>query len=151
MERTVGHKPGGRIERVTWKPDISLHVAKLDSQHQKLYSITNRLIDLYEQGAGDTIDVLADLVHYSIDHFRDETLIMFESRYPGLDAQKTAHDRFVEKMQEFLRGYADGQEQLTYELLNYCRNWLVAHITNDDTKFAAYLVKTGLKDKYWNR
>ncbi len=151
MKNKAGDSQGGRIERVEWRPEISLHVAKLDSQHQKLYSITNRLIDLYEQGAGDMIDVLAELVQYAMDHFRDETLIMFESRYPGLDAQKTAHDRFVEKMHEFLRGYDEGKEQLTNELLNYCRDWLVAHITNEDTKFAAYLVKTGLRDKYWNR
>lgn len=151
MRSNVGDSHGGRIERVEWNPGISVHVNKIDGQHQKLYSITNRLIDLYEQGSGDVIEVLEELVQYAMDHFRDETLIMYESRFPGLDAQKTDHGRFVEKMQEFLRGYADGQEQLTHELLNYCRNWIVTHTTSQDMEFAAYLVKKGLKDRYWNR
>jgi hemerythrin len=106
---------------------------------------------LYEKGSDDLMDVLEDLVQYTSDHFRDETLLMFETRYPSLEEQKKMHDQFIDKVMEFVKGYSKGNEQLTHNMLSYCRNWLYLHTMEEDLKFAGYLVKTGLNYKYWNR
>lgn len=97
------------------------------------------------------MNVLEDLVQYTSDHFRDETHLMFETRYTGLEEQKKMHDQFMDKVMEFVKGYSEGDEQLTFDMLSYCRNWLYLHTSEDDLKFADYLVKKGLKDKYCNR
>ncbi|MGV8081922.1 MAG: bacteriohemerythrin [Syntrophales bacterium] len=151
MEHMISDSPDNKIQRVEWTSNLSMHVAKLDAQHQKLFAITNNLIELYEKRSDELLNVLEDLVQYTSDHFRDETHLMFETRYTGLEEQKQMHDQFIDKVSIFIKEYSKGKEQLTYDMLNYSRNWLYMHTSEEDLKFARYLVKTGLKDKYWNR
>ena len=49
MEHMISDSPDKKIQPVEWTSKLSMHVAKLDAQHQKLFAITNNLIELYEK------------------------------------------------------------------------------------------------------
>ena len=68
--------------------------------------------------------VLQDLVQYVMDHFRTESKILMKASYPGFSSQSKAHDQFAEKVQGFLTDYKKQDNQLTYRMLIYIRDWL---------------------------
>ena len=71
-----------QFKRLVWDPKYTVHVEELDAQHRKLFTITNDILDLYENRPGELLPSLQDLVEYSCTHFRSENAVMIESNYP---------------------------------------------------------------------
>jgi hemerythrin len=136
-----------KIERITWNPKYSVHVELLDAQHRELFSIMNRTADLYESRSNDLLPVFQDLVKYVMEHFRAESMIMIKAEYPGFSKQSKEHDQFTDKMSGFLADYKKQDEQLTYRMLIYIRDWLLSHTQQVDMEYADYLIKTGTLER----
>jgi hemerythrin-like metal-binding protein len=136
-----------KIERITWNPKYSVHVELVDAQHRELFAIMNRIADLYESGSKDLLPVLQDLVQYVAEHFQAENMIMMKAMYPGFKNHSKEHVRFVEKVQGFLADYQKQDDQLTYRMLIYFRDWLLSHTQQIDMKYADFLVRTGALEK----
>ncbi len=151
FEKTTGKKVGlipvGRIERVAWDPTISVHVEEIDAQHRELFSIINRIADLYESGSLDAYPVLQDLVQYLTGHFHSENVVMSKILYPHFVEHSRSHERFIDKMQEFLKGYEAKDEKLIFNMLTYCRDWLYNHTLKADMNYAEHMVRTGMLNR----
>jgi hemerythrin len=136
-----------KIERITWNPKYSVHVELLDAQHRELFTIMNRIADLYESRSTDLLLVFQDLVKYVIEHFRAENMIMIKAEYPGFSKQSKEHEQFTDTIMGFLTDYKKQDEQLIYRMLIYIRDWLLSHTQQVDMLYADYLLKTGTLER----
>ena len=89
------------------------------------------LSDKYDQ----IMEILEELKEYTKTHFRDEEAYMEKIGYEGLEAQKMAHESFVDKLNDMnLQEIDDSQQESLYELIDYLLAWLKNHILKMDKK-----------------
>lgn len=113
-------------------------VASIDEEHKRLFEIiaeaneilhNDFLYDKYDQIAG----VLENLLEYTKVHFADEEEYMESINYEGLEAQKKAHSKFIEKIENInLEDVDDNQDEYLNGILNFLLDWLANHILKVD-------------------
>ncbi|MCM1541421.1 MAG: bacteriohemerythrin [Blautia sp.] len=112
----------------------------IDKEHEKLFQIVdraNRLIKSFDASSGyDRItEILEELKNYTKEHFSDEEAYMESIRYEGLNAQKRAHEAFIDKLENInLNEVEDNPEEYLQELLEFLLGWLINHILYTDKK-----------------
>lgn len=133
------------IPHLQWSNSISVRVDSIDAQHKKLFEITNRLIDVFEAGSGDFLEVIGELVEYTTLHFHEEQIVMMNAKFPGLAGHTAEHDRFIAKVEEFLQAYGEGNEDAGRTMIVFLKDWLFAHTSGLDMDFAHYLARKSAK------
>ena len=117
-----------------------LGVELIDSEHQRLFEIireTNELTNdvLFNDKYDDIKKIISELKDYTIKHFGDEEEYMEKIGYSGLEAQKVAHQAFVDRLNEVNLEAVDGdQEGYLHELIEFLLGWLANHILKMDKK-----------------
>lgn len=140
-----------KLSRITWAPSYSVHVEILDAQHQKLFDIVNHLIDVFESGSGDFLSVINDLIDYLSVHFHQEHIIMMRAKYPDFVNHSQEHQKFTEKVEEFLACYKQGDQDLGFNMVVFLKNWVRDHTTKTDMEYGEYLLKNTEKLKQANK
>ncbi|HNQ18315.1 MAG TPA: bacteriohemerythrin [Smithellaceae bacterium] len=128
-----------KFERIYWNPRYTVYDDVIDRQHQKLFAITNKLIDKYESDSEECYDVLSDLVEYLSEHFKTEQVVMMKLRFWAYEKHIKDHQRFIDKIEDFIKKYQNGQVCLTTEILTFLRDWIFSHTTKEDLKFGELL------------
>ena len=110
----------------------------IDREHKILFEIAdraNRLIrykdtqDKYDQ----IMEILAELKEYTQSHFADEEEYMESIGYAGLEAQKRAHEAFIDKLNHISEEKTEGNPQRYLEsLMEFLLGWLINHILYSD-------------------
>jgi len=67
------------------------------------------------------------------------------AKYPDLSNHSKAHQRFIEKAEEFIQQYTEGNEELGFNMVVFLKDWLREHTTKMDMEYAAYLRKNSTK------
>src|SRR5574340_777695 len=124
-----------QFERLVWDPKYTVHVEEIDAQHQKLFDITNNILDLYENGSTELLPAFQGLVQYSNTHFRSERVAMIESNYPGSSEQDSQHLEFINNIQNFLKSYKENDIDVTSKILSYLSKWVYSHTVTLDQKY----------------
>lgn len=117
-----------------WNDKYSVGVKGIDDQHKKLFDIINDLNWAKANNVGRSFisDILNRLVVYTIAHFSVEEELMMRYQYSNYKAHKTAHDRFKERVGDFISDYNDGKAEITAEILQFLIKWLQVHTTGED-------------------
>ena len=136
-----------QFKRLIWDPKYTVHVEELDAQHQNLFNITNKILDLYENGSAELYSSLQDLVEYSCTHFRSENKVMIESNYLDYAEQNSQHSEFLDEMSNFLKSYKETDKDLTYKILSYLHKWVYSHTVIMDLKYGQHLIRTHANNK----
>jgi len=129
-----------RREQYAYSEQYSTGITFIDDEHKKLFRIigeVHRAIvnDYVHDKYDEIVRLLGELKEYTKFHFSDEEEYMEAIHYEGLDAQKKAHDAFVNRLEEMDLEYVDDNQQKTLvELLEFLASWLVNHILNMDKK-----------------
>ena len=131
-----------QFERLVWEPKYTVHVEELDTQHQNLFAITNKVLELYEKGSNELYPSLKDLVDFLCSHIRSENAIMIGCDYPGYAEQSAQHEEFVDRMRAFLKSYTEDETDLTFKMLSYLHGWVYSHTTGMDLKYGQHLLRT---------
>lgn len=133
------------METIIWSGSLSVGVKEMDSQHQKLIGMINRLIE--EQHVLTELTTIAELLtemtDYAQEHFRDEEYLMAEYGYERLDLQKHSHTAFIDKTVEFMDASV-GPNILSKALLEYLSSWLTNHILHEDMQYKGFFAKKGV-------
>lgn len=137
----------GHFKRLVWDPRYTVHVGELDAQHQKLFDITNNVLDIYENGSGDLFPSLQAFVEYLCTHIKSENTVMLRCNYPDYAAQNQQHITFIDKMQSFLKSYREEDKNLTFSMLSYLHHWIYSHTINEDLKYGRYLISWTVNNK----
>lgn len=110
----------------------------IDDEHRRLFEIikeTNELTNdiLFNDKYDDIKNILSELKDYTLLHFRDEEAHMERVKYQGLEAQRCAHQAFVDRLNEVNLEQVDGdQEGYLRVLIAFLLDWLVNHILKMD-------------------
>lgn len=110
---------------------MSVGVAQVDRQHQKLLDLFNRLEkDLADGRAARGVrGLFFELASYAKYHFSTEANLMRAREYPGLADHLAAHGEFTSKVAELeLMLQRDGGDSAALEASRFLRGWIVKHI-----------------------
>lgn len=133
-------------ELIEWKPDYSVNIESIDSQHQALVSIIGRL-----RGAmleGKTRQIVAPLFtamnRYAKYHFEYEEQLLEDNGYPDLESHRNEHAKLVEELKDLESKYVNGTLHAGAPLMHFLRTWLLDHIGGHDQAYAAFLNERGI-------
>ena len=110
----------------------------LDAEHETLFEIireANALVkeELHADRFDEIVALIEKLKNYTEEHFRDEEEYMESIGYPGLEAQKMAHQAFESKLREVDFEQMDkNQQQYLEELVVFLFGWISNHILRSD-------------------
>lgn len=131
---------------IQWEETLSVHVAEIDKQHQKLIGMINNLHEAMIQGKGKEIlgKIIHDLILYTGTHFSTEERLFHQFGYPEAESHKKEHADFVKKVSDFKDGFAGEKIGLSIEVMNFLSNWLKNHIKKVDRAYAPFFQEKGL-------
>jgi len=132
---------------MAWNDRLSVGIASIDKQHQKLVGLLNDFYDAVQAGHGKEAlaGLLASLIDYTKLHFAHEEQLFAKTNYPDAAAHKKAHDDLTRQVLEIQQKYAKGANvALSTETLNFLKNWLLTHIQGTDKKYSSHLASHGI-------
>jgi hemerythrin len=131
---------------IQWTTDLSVGVAEIDQQHQKLISIINDLDNAMAQKKGREVlrGVIQKLISYAQSHFKTEEEYFDQFGYEDSAAHKAQHVGFIKEISGFCEDYFSGKSGLSVSLMNFLGEWLVDHIKGADQKYVACFNRNGL-------
>ena len=118
--------------------DCLTGIEQIDNEHRELFTLINQSIKMVSET--DDINaiaknLIAKLKDYASNHFKHEEEYMEKIGYSGLEAQKVAHQAFVDRLNEVNLEAVDGdQEGYLHELIEFLLGWLANHILKMDKK-----------------
>jgi len=90
------------------------------------------------------------MIQYTDYHFTTEHKFFEKYNYPETEEHKKIHKSFVDKAIELKEGVDSEKVTVSYDIMNFLRQWLLEHILKEDKKFAKYFkqnnIKLNLKD-----
>lgn len=131
-----------------WTKDLSVGIEKIDEQHRELFEKINDLVAAVKQSVckykiGDVIKFLED---YVVFHFGEEEKYMQQFGYPGYQAHKTQHEKFIENFNELKKelpklegGKNPGSYDLSVETNQVVVDWILDHIAKVDKQLGEFL------------
>ena len=145
---TIYKKGGIDMAIMKWDPEkMSVQVAEIDRQHQKLVSLINDLHDAMKTGKGKDVvgKIIKELINYTKVHFATEEKYFDKFGYKDTQKHKAIHSQFVEKVLDFQEKYNNGSALLTIEIMNFLSKWLKDHIMGEDQKYVSFMHENGIK------
>ncbi|NJO89584.1 MAG: hemerythrin family protein [Chloroflexia bacterium] len=132
---------------VLWNESYSVGIKLIDEQHKGLINILNKLYESFiDQTVGKMLEeIIRELVDYTKYHFNTEERLFTESNYPDKEKHIIEHQEFVEKVNKFKTDLENGKSSLTFQLMNFLRNWLLNHIAMSDQAYASHFRAKGIK------
>lgn len=117
----------------------------IDGEHETLFEIigdADKLVkaELLHDKYDEIVGILEKLKNYTSEHFQDEEEFMESIQYPGIRAQKMAHQAFISKLEEIDLDQVDqNQQEYLEELVEFLFGWLSNHILKSDKLIAESL------------
>jgi hemerythrin len=132
---------------IQWNDNLSVGVAEIDGQHQKLVRLINDLNDAMRAGKGKEITgkIINELTNYTLSHFATEEKFFVQFAYPDTDAHKSEHAMFVQKVSAFKKDFEQSRIGVTIPIMDFLSDWLKNHIMGVDKKYEPFLKAQGLK------
>jgi hemerythrin-like metal-binding protein len=129
-----------------WSEEYSVGVARIDQQHQGLVEIINLLHSEMLLGRGKhVLDVILDkLVDYTKIHFATEEKLFATHGYPQEAEHKGQHQALTEKVLAFQSDFKAGHAVISAGIMEFLRDWLIAHILKEDMAYRTFLVSKGV-------
>lgn len=133
---------------MAWNDRLSVGIASIDKEHQKLVGLLNEFYVAVQAGHGkeSLAKVLAALIDYTKVHVANEEQLFAKTGYPEAAAHKKAHDDLTQQVVEIQKKIREGgNTMLSIETLNFLKNWLLTHIQGTDKKYSSYLTSHGIR------
>jgi len=124
-----------------WKPQFSVQIPEIDTQHKRLFVLASELHNALQQGKGKTVleQSLARLVDYTKTHFATEEQLMRRYNFPETALHKMQHDQLTAQVLDLQKKFREGQATLGIELMMFLKNWLEQHIAGSDQKYGVFI------------
>jgi methyl-accepting chemotaxis protein/hemerythrin len=125
-----------------WTPELRTGNAVVDTEHEELIALLDRLEFLGNGPEGVGIDeALDELTDYVFVHFQMEQKLMRREEYPDADieAHLAEHRKLDHRTQELVRSYSEGRLTTVQPIVDFLYDWLVNHIQVVDRAMADYI------------
>tara|TARA_B100001964_G_C14063743_1_gene522610 strand:- start:372 stop:773 length:402 start_codon:yes stop_codon:yes gene_type:complete len=129
-----------------WEDKFSVGISEIDEEHKKLIGILNKAVfaNEHNDNTAETLELLGNMIEYSRKHFSTEEAYMLEFKFPEYELHKDEHLDFTAKTIRNYHNFVSGDYQITNEVLEYLKQWLVNHIQVTDKKYIECFKKNGL-------
>lgn len=125
-----------------WREEYSVGSQTLDLQHKRLFELCKRVSSYECDNSKASINafhaILNDLAFYATKHFETEEQVLLKIGYSKLSAQKLEHDKYSEKLVEFLFHAINGEIDKN-SLQDYLETWWINHILVSDMEYSHFL------------
>ena len=130
-----------------WTSSLSVNVAEIDGQHQKLVALINDLDAAMRVGKGKDVlgKIISDLAGYTVAHFSTEEKYFDKFGFPEAPTHKVEHKKFIEEVSKFKKDFDEGRVGLSTSIMNFLTDWLKNHIMGKDKKYGPFFNEKGLK------
>jgi len=134
-------KSASATEAYVFSDEYLTGIGLIDDEHRQLFALVNEVHTLvHDEFIFDKYDeimrILTELRNYTEMHFHDEEAYMEKINYPELDAQRRAHNAFIEKLVDInfeeLESLDNNQQEYLQDILDFLAKWLVNHILKMD-------------------
>ncbi len=144
-----GNRPKKSLEQkllpneiLVWREDLAIGVEFIDSQHQYLINLINRIHLATERlDTREIVETLLDMNAYAEVHFAEEEELMRQHGYPGLEAHIRLHQGFSRQAEVFLNELEAAPLAITSEVSRYLMDWLVKHIQKADFQYGRFIAE----------
>lgn len=132
---------------VRWSDDLSVGVASLDAQHQRLFGMFDDLSEASLEGkdAEAVGGIIDGLIAYAREHFQREEKLFAHTSYPDAAAHKAEHEAFVARVMALREEHLAGKDGVAPRTLDLMASWLREHILVTDKRYTAHLNSRGIK------
>jgi hemerythrin len=122
-----------------------LNIQEIDNQHERFTEILNEMYNNLGKERKSTQTYLLDELHRIVKlHFETEERLMKEYNFPQFFSHKMEHDRFLNKLSQFIEDNKLGEQEVNLGFLNSMKNWFFNHFKINDKKCGDFLVEKGL-------
>jgi hemerythrin len=124
-----------------WKPEYSVQIPEIDTQHQRLFVLAGELHAAMAQGKGKAVleQSLSQLVDYTKSHFAAEEKLMGRYAFPKAVEHKAEHDKLAGQVLDLQKRFRTGEATLSLSLMMFLKNWLEHHIAGSDQQYSAFI------------
>lgn len=129
------------IEKMDWEEKFSVDIEEIDVHQKKMFELFNQLIDLKQEG-GDTkecVNMISVINEYSKLYFSTEEKYLRRKGYPDFSAHSKAHRQFTKSSISLRREISEDINNLTDDVINGLRDWLINHIVTFDSLYIPFL------------
>lgn len=129
-------------KQLVWKDEFNIGIDAIDKEHQRLFSIINRLFVLRheEQKSGKACEEgIRYFYEHAIRHFTDEENYMELIGYKNLKIHKRVHKDFRDRTLPVLEGElkrSNYSPEAVDHFLAVCAGWLIGHTMTEDRAIA---------------
>ncbi len=130
-----------------WDDTYSVNIKEIDEQHKELVCELNKLYSAFMNRVhDDKIEkIVLSLIDYAIYHFGTEEKYFHQFKFQYIDEHISEHNEFRKTISFFQDKLEKNKGSLTYEVINFLRDWLMKHIVVSDKKYIKCFVENGLK------
>lgn len=125
---------------IRWTDLYSIGYEVIDNQHKKIIEIINRLCNLSCGDRNEEKLLLAEIIDYTVYHFKTEEQILEECNFLYKDMHKKKHRNFIQKVNEFAKLYENNVLK-RIDIVEFLGSWLINHILIEDRRYVACLKK----------
>ncbi len=130
-----------------WNANLSVGLNCIDDQHKVLIDLINELHRQMSSAAPESEigTVLNQLIDYTKTHFGFEEDLFTEHGYEETEAHVQVHSKLVSQLVDFQAQFKSGKTDISIELMEFLKDWLVNHIKKTDTRYVPFLRSKGVK------
>jgi hemerythrin len=126
-----------------WMQHLSLAAAEMDDDHRALLDKLNTLLVAISSGDKTRLMMAISTLRVAADeHFATEEAQMRDLQYPDMEPHCESHQRLLQNLSGLqITLYAAERFAATMGPFAFLERWFVAHLSNDDRRFADFLAR----------
>lgn len=129
------------IEKIEWEKKFSVDIEEIDEHQKKMFELFNQLIDMKKKDAAakDCVNMITEINEYSKLYFSTEEKYLRKKGYPDFASHCKAHRQFTKSSISLRREISDDIGNLTDDVIEELRNWIIKHILTHDVLYVPFL------------
>lgn len=129
------------LEIVEWDPKYSVGIEEIDNHQKKMFELFNQLIEMKQSKveSKECINMISEINEYSKLYFSTEEKYLRKKGYPDFGDHAKSHRQFTKSSISLRREVAEDIKNLTDDIINEFREWLINHILTMDALYIPFL------------
>ena len=119
---------------IEWKPEFSLGMPEVDTEHRDLIDLINRLYESIQSGQDPAtiVEFLAELRACASKHFAHEEEVMQRRGYSAYDEHHAEHARLLEELDTMINDCQNGGLKDDDTISDRLHDWFCIHFKTYD-------------------